>query len=975
MPIRIVEYHSVRDIEAELSKLGGERDPEPLFLVPSPGDRELLRDIILEKVSFGPGEPSVLRWEDLYREVLRELDIPQKERRRQIDPPDHWLIVRHILGEFNSREREDAIPPGARQRGFVWTLGENLRELLREEVLPEALASSLGCSSCVECEHCPLVSTPHGLLCRLYRDYIAYLGLHSLADSAQTASITRMILSGHPAEAEKWIRGRHFIFAGFMSFTHSQSGLIREIARLGGKITVFMPESGLDIHDALDQLEGLPPGQARMKRHVPIPSLLVSAGDHRIELETVIRNLALWPSGEGEFAHRLERPFPGWGNIGLSVDHVRLDPAEEILNRYHVPFVVNGGPKVSQTPLWQTAASALEAGRLGYPSEETAYLLSQPWISPDGFPLSRALEAGPVGDKKWRSFLQAHGDAVLSANFERVVSFGSSIGRGGTPSNLLRYLRSLAGDGEVSEWGKALSRFIIPDPELDETARRLNAAARELDQKIERVADLERDIGPAGCVVLRGNDATAFLSAWAERSTVWQPPKSLDSLNLYAGSPPVLAHHPVLAATGLTADAWPGRLRESPLLDDSRKEVLHKNPEIGLSPVHLPLLREKRMQREALLRRIIASADSVCIASRPCQDESGRPLQRSVMLDSALSQDPPWITDIGGDPPFSRSMKDVLPGDGETLIEGIEVRADDPPRSPARLRCIPPASPWPPALERRAAISGIDSWAECPFKYYAEKTLGIRKIRTFGFDHLAAGTMIHALWEKVWDTRLTAGDTLSVLVEKFWYDTLHRHYPALERLPRHLLRLRAQTGKMADLQQRIEDAGLAAARKEQRRERDIMITVEGVPFRGRYDRLDILSDGTALIVDYKTGRSNGLSKSLQLAAYASALRETESLEVSGYAFLSQGDCKLTGRLTGTAAAILSNLTGHPRTTLGEMVASAEETCANMAKSISEGKFPPKYDNYQVCRFCDFQGLCRRGEAAGAGGEDDDGPDD
>ena len=122
MPVKIIGYHRVGDIGTELSRLGSEKHPAPVFLVPSTGDRELLRDIILDQVSFGPGEPLILRWEDLYREVLRELDIPPEERRRQVDPPDHWLMIRHILEEFKAEKKETDLPPGALRRGFVWTL-------------------------------------------------------------------------------------------------------------------------------------------------------------------------------------------------------------------------------------------------------------------------------------------------------------------------------------------------------------------------------------------------------------------------------------------------------------------------------------------------------------------------------------------------------------------------------------------------------------------------------------------------------------------------------------------------------------------------------------------------------------------------------------------------------------------------------------------------------------------------------------
>ncbi len=974
MPVRIAGYYRVREIEAELAQLGRERDPSPLFLVPSPGDRDLLRDILVESVSFGSTEPPILRWEDLYREASREMELTREERKRQIDPPDHWLIVRNVLKRFIARLDEQSVPPGARHGGFVWTLGEDLRELLREEVHPEVLALSLGCSSCSEGTGCTRLPFPGALLCRLYRDYLSYLEHHGLTDSAQSASVTRDILSGNPARAARWLAGRPFVFAGFMSFTRSQTGLIRELSRLGARVVVFMPESGLDIHDARAQLTAAHDGRPAGGIPKPIPLLPVSAGDHRMELETLARNLAIWSAGEGEFQQRIETPFPGWGNIGLSVDPARLENAEEILSRYRIPYTVNGGPKVSETPLWKTASSAIEAGSLGYPAEETAHILSQPWISPAGFPLSRCLNEGPRGEGAWRSFLGEHGDTGISAFFERMISFVSSIARGGTPSELLRSLRSLSGMGDPPDTGLSISRFIIDHPSLDETARRINAAVRELDQKLDSMTEMETGIGPAGLDSLQSGDAVAFLSAWSERSTVWQPPKRRNSLHLYAGSPPVLARHRIFIATGLTADTWPGRLRESPLLDDRQKETIHNNPETGLSPSHLPLVKEKRMLRQALLMRMIASAEELCIGSRPSQDASGRPLQPSRFLESALSRTHPWATLAGNEPPFSRSMRDVLPRDEETVIENLEARSSDPPRIPARQKMIPPATPWPPGVIRKVPVSGIDTWIDCPFRYYASVVLGMERFRPFGFDPLKAGQLVHAVWESVWSDRLKTGRDLVGLLTDQWNGAVEDNYPALKNFPRHLSRLERNTWRMASLQQEMDDAGLAEARESQEREQLIQIDMGGVLFRGKFDRVDLLKDGTAIIFDYKTGRGNGLSGSMQLPAYAVLLEKARGIKTSGYAFLSQADCSVTGRLEGPAGSILSRWAKRSRTGLGDMIFLASETLGAMASSVTDSDFPPNYSNSGVCRYCEFQEVCRRKESpltpAGEGGNGD-----
>jgi len=958
MVITVTGYHRARDIEEELARLGNGHDPSPVFLIPSTGDRELLRDIILEGVSFGPSEPLILRWEDLYREAAREMDVPRKARRRQIDPPDHWLIVRYVLERLKSRADEAAIPAGARHSGFIWTLGEDLRELLREEVRPDVLAQSMGCDQRCLGSDCPKLPDPGALLCRLYRDYLEYLDAHSLADSAQTATVIARTLEEDPPRAAAWVGGRDFAFVGFMSFTRSQLSLIEVLSILGASVRVFMPESGLKIHDARAQLLGDSPAALPTKTSEPIPFLTVVAGDPRLELETLARNLALWRAGKGELQARLGIPFPGWGEIGLSLDAPRLGLAVEVLSRYRIPHTPRGGPSVSETALWKTASSVMEAAALGYPPEETAHILAQPWITPDSFALSDTLSQGPHGKKGWRNHLRSRGDREALSFFERMEAFVSIIEKGAGPSELLRSLGDLAGDAA----GVGLSRFIIDHPSLDESARHLNAALEELEHKLEQTAEMENAIGPAGTVILRGSDAAAFLSAWSEHSTVRQPPGTRDSLTLYAGGVPVLAHHKVFILTGLTADAWPGRLWESPLLDDGRKEAIHGNPETGLSPSHLPLLKEKRSQREAMLLRMIASADEVCVGSRPNQDDPGRPLQPSVFITSALAGPRPWATEVGGDPPLWRSMKDVIPGEGEPAIAGIEARASDPPFRPSRLQEIPPPTPWPEGAAKRVPVSGIDTWGDCPFKYYAEKVLRIERPHPWGFDAARAGNVAHALWEKSWAERMATGENLPALALKHWEAALSEQYPELAQFPVRLELFREHTFRMAALQQELDDAGLAAARVSQQREQLLEMEIGGVLFRGKFDRVDLLDDGSALVFDYKTGRSDNLAASLQLPAYAVILQRTREVPVSGYAYLSQRDRSFTGRLEGRSRKVLPGWGGRSGGKLEVVIEKARERLQAMAESVAASDFPPNYDNDKVCRYCDFQDLCRRKES-------------
>ncbi|NLO57065.1 MAG: PD-(D/E)XK nuclease family protein, partial [Thermovirga sp.] len=440
-------------------------------------------------------------------------------------------------------------------------------------------------------------------------------------------------------------------------------------------------------------------------------------------------------------------------------------------------------------------------------------------------------------------------------------------------------------------------------------------------------------------------------------------------------SVPVLAHHGVFILTGLTAEAWPGRLWESPLLKDDHKEAIHDNLETGLSPSHLPLLKEKRTQREALLLRMIASADELCIGSRPNQDDSGRPLQSSAFITSTLSGTRPWIVEVGGEPPLSRSMKDVIPGEGDPVVEGIEARISDPPYRPPRFFEIPPPTPWPEGLAKRVQVSGIDTWGDCPFKYYAEKVLRIERLRPWGFDAARAGNVAHALWEKAWSVRMTTEENLATLARKHWDAALSEQYPELAQFPARLELFREQAFRMAAFQQEMDEAGLAAARTFQEREQLLEAEIDGVLFRGRFDRIDHLKDGSALVFDYKTGRARSLGSSLQLPAYAVMLQEMRNIPVSGYAYLTQKDCSITGRLEKPVPEVLSGWGKLPAKGLGEATSRVETALSEMAKAVKDSTFPPNYSNDKVCRYCDFQDLCRRKESPRVAQGEEDGKDD
>jgi RecB family exonuclease len=844
--------------------------------------------------------------------------------------------------------------------------------MLREEVLPEHVAASVGCGGCESTETCPADEDPDRLLCRLYHSYAAYLESEGLFDSAQAATVIRRMVEDHPKKAFAWLRSSSFVFTGFLSFTHGQLLLLRCLHDAGAGLLVLTPVTGLDIHNASKQLESVLEKPAVSGRYRSLRVLELESGDQRLEIEHLVRNLVLWEKEKGPFAEAAG-PFPGWGETAMAVDATRLFLAEEILGRYRVPFFVDDGPDVASTLLWETASRIWELNRRNFPAEDTARLLEEPFLTGHAFGFRKAMEVLPSGAKGWEDFLAAEEPDILPV-FRALLSFVEAVESGKTPAGLLDAFRAMTVSlGKKRRgWDQRLSDLVLAEPQLDEGVRRLSGALRELERKALELAEAEPDIGPAGRRRLAGAGAMAFLRAWAERSTIWQEQRKTESLTLYAKNPPVLAHHRVFLFAGALASAWPGRLRQSPLLPDEKRQQLHQDPAIGLGAFHLPLLSEIRRQKQALFRRVLACGDELTIVSRPRQDASGRPLQASPFLRDAREGDAPW-TSLVKDEPVRTTMKDVLPENSRTRISPVEVHEGAKPLLPRRL------TDEIPALEKRDPIPSptvylgdIDIWKACPFRYYAMRILGLPEPHPGLFDAAKAGSMIHNLWNRAWQEKEATGRTLAEIVEAMWEETVLRDYPGLleegSGLKRHRLRLLDQTRRLCGTQEDIDRRGLGARRKKQVREGEITATFSGVTFRGRFDRLDIL-ESEALLIDYKSGSSDSYRKALQLPAYALVMGSQDFPPISGWAYLCLGDGKTAGRFTQVTADFFGKR-AVPRETLEASLDEARNCLEEMAEGLLSGTFTPRWGS-DACTGCGYRSLCRMDERPGGSGNGED----
>ncbi|MBP5211352.1 MAG: PD-(D/E)XK nuclease family protein, partial [Pyramidobacter sp.] len=138
------------------------------------------------------------------------------------------------------------------------------------------------------------------------------------------------------------------------------------------------------------------------------------------------------------------------------------------------------------------------------------------------------------------------------------------------------------------------------------------------------------------------------------------------------------------------------------------------------------------------------------------------------------------------------------------------------------------------------------------------------------------------------------------------------------------------------------------------------LTVGGVAFTGRCDRLDRLRDGRFLLWDYKSDRAEDHKRAYQLACYALA-QEERGEPCGGWGYFGLKDGKVAGLWDDDLRETLGQ--GRSMIAKNDHMTAAGELLSAMAASLNTGDFPPAYESSR-CRYCSFAALCRRGEFRG-----------
>ena len=968
MGINILAYNYASEIEEKIQSLlknfAGLED-KIRFVVPSRKDKSW----------FPVRNAKLWTWDEIYDDICEKTST---KRKGVLSPPDHFLILDSILQSVlvNYQDKIRFLP-GLNRPGFLSIISADIRELMNESVKPSQLI------------HNPESSNPSEfLLPEVYGHYTKYLDDYDLLDSAEICIETHNEIFKNQA----WGKDLIIIFAGFMSFNHSQLELVQAFGDRCQEVVVLKPEANLiNFHDAALQLKTVSTLQKSSGNIIEIP---VTEPD--LEPEVIARTLALW--SQNQWKH--DKNFPGFDSVGVMINQGTESAYAYAFKRYGVPYSFTQGVSISETLPGKILSSLKNLMTRNFPTYETAMLLTQPCFAGMKFPVMKAYRAGYSGLNHWEEYLQSRVDDPEESLHEVFQDALTSI------QAIKKFCSTLSQQSNHGEIIKAFYEFLttknlwldhedkIADyPEFDESRRLTASALQTIHEKYLSISELITDIGPLKDKRLKDNEAYEFLELWCSKTDTRAPLQISNAVRIFTGNPPVLSHFPIWIMTGINQRNWSRNLPSSPLLGEAERKNFSS----------LPNLQAKAEQREALFRRLLQTGEKLVIILRPMFDNEGRPISESPFMQKFLNDMPEWKSNYRKLQPTNINF--LLGNENFTFPE---------------IDAGKKIFRTPPEIHKKAnsvGASDIHELLQCSFLWWQKKQAEIYEPNLDIVSHSEWGIMTHKLWECVWKRyrlKMNApGKVFLKIVDEEWNKLLqaededYKIYARLVkdfRLRRKLKGIDFRVHRLsliqAEILDKLHDDGYEHKRILLEDEAHLKANFEGVTFLGQCDRIEILQapsgEEIAFIADYKEGRSENSEKHINIDGYSWNFEKREKfqhgLQLSLYAALFENDnYKLSGvyilgledrTISGTFSLNEGNYFTEylPENTNG----NKKKIDNNIAGRIDEGnyamicaanvlkaeRFTPEYQS-SLCKFCHIKSLCRKGEFRGEVLSDED----
>ena len=253
-------------------------------------------------------------------------------------------------------------------------------------------------------------------------------------------------------------------------------------------------------------------------------------------------------------------------------------------------------------------------------------------------------------------------------------------------------------------------------------------------------------------------------------------------------------------------------------------------------------------------------------------------------------------------------------------------------------------------LSKRYSPTALETYLQCPFQFFALRTLKLERIPRRAEDRLNAlvqGGIIHSVIAQWHATR----QPVDSIFDRVFQDACQKEaIPSCYRTA--LLRHRM----LQDLRALVADTQMPPAfdsLAEQAFEWELQ---PGTMISGRIDRLDKLPGGRAVVVDYKYSlRLKERLKNenfLQGPLYLLALEHLYGLDPAGMVFCSPRG----GEVTYAGWGEITGLKLRPFTR--EWMQAAALKAIQAAGEIAAGRIAPHPFVLDPCRYCEVRDVCR-----------------
>lgn len=494
----------------------------------------------------------------------------------------------------------------------------------------------------------------------------------------------------------------------------------------------------------------------------------------------------------------------------------------------------------------------------------------------------------------------------------------------------------------------------VPEATEAEYASHMRARAAILGALEGLASALERhDDGPLTVPEIAGT-----IRRWIEGQT-FSPRTGPGSMMLLDAHAAAYADVDEARLVGLVETEWPDRGRRSifypsSLLSQLGWPVDSDRLAAARARFHdlLPLPRERvslstfTLENDAIVSpsAFLEDVESAGLAA----ERQERGLQPRVFVHEALAEAP--------------VIRDAVHG---VAAEWLALRVARTTTDPSRFRGSIGAHP----IDSHA-VSHLERYLECPFKYFARHVLQLEEERDDEsvLTPQERGQLLHDVFEKffaVWHGEgrgaVTAANLAEALsrfeqIAETRLATLSEGDRALERT--YLLGSAAAPG-LAERAFAIEiehGAGIVERLLEYPLEGEFEFKGPDGPrrlkIRAKADRIDLLDDGTLRIIDYKSGRAPRTSRALQLPVYGVCAaqhlgaRDGRPWSVSRAGYVAFKEKNAFSPLGGS----------------GSLAAALEEGQQRLLETVStieRGEFPVDPDEPFLCTRCGYAGVCRK----------------